>query len=133
MGLMTTTVHSRFPFFPLSFLDSPFFSVSFFSTLFESHANAGTLEWDRELSFPPLSDGSSLLLGALLPLCPADWELSIICERTGSLLKKVHVGQRRSRECGCRAEWREGRQLAGTLLGLFYLSSLSLVAFVGAV
>lgn len=54
MGLMTTTVHSRFPFFPLSFLDSPFlFLVSFFSTLFESHANAGTLEWDRELSFPP--------------------------------------------------------------------------------
>lgn len=75
---------------------------------------------------------------ALMPLWPlgdwGDWELSITGRRAGSLLKRVHVGQKEGwQECGGPAEWREGSQLAGALSGLFYLSGCSPCAIVPAV
>lgn len=82
-------------------------------------------------SFPPTALSRVV---ALMPLWPGDWELSITGWRTGSLLKKAHVGQKEGwQECGRPAEWREGRQLATALSELFYLSSWSPRAIVRAV
>lgn len=104
-------------FCPLFFLFCLFFFVV---VVLDSYGSRANISDSTEEQSTFLSLLCALVFWTLMPLWSADWELSITRRRTGSLLKKVHVGQKEMAGAW-QAGWMEGgqaisRRLVGALL-----------------